>query len=52
MVNMDNYCFICDKEQVESESVSVKAKGISTLINSSKQRLDNKWKTLIDLENV
>lgn len=52
---MDNNCFICDncdKELVESESVLVKAKGIATLINSSKQRLDNKWTMLTDLEFI
>jgi len=49
---MANYCFICEKELVESESVLVKAKGIAALINSSKQRLDDKWKTLVSLENV
>lgn len=50
---MANLCFICDKElSVESECVSVKAKGIANLINSSKTRFDNKWKSLVNLKNV
>ncbi|XP_029341748.1 uncharacterized protein LOC100571724 isoform X2 [Acyrthosiphon pisum] len=50
---MANLCFICDKElSVESECVSVKTKGIANLINSSKARFDNKWKSLVNLENV
>ncbi|KAE9525163.1 hypothetical protein AGLY_014407 [Aphis glycines] len=48
-----NLCFICDKElSVESECVSVKAKGITNLINSSKARFNNKLKSLVNLENV
>jgi len=30
----------------------MKAKGIAALINSSKQRLDDKWKTLVNVENI
>lgn len=49
---MVNSCFICEKEIIENESVLVKAKGIAALIKSSKQRLDDKWKTLVNVENV
>lgn len=36
-IKMANLCFICDKElSFESECVSVNAKGIANLINSSK----------------
>lgn len=49
---MVNSCFICGKEIIENESVLVKAKGIAAFIKSSKQRLDDKWKTLVNVENV
>lgn len=50
---MANLCFICDSElSIESECVSVKAKGIKNIINWSKTRLDNKWKSLVNLESV
>lgn len=50
---MANSCFICDIElNAESECVIVKQKGVTTLINSSKARQDNKWKFLVGLESV
>lgn len=43
-MSLSTTCFICDKLITsESDVVSLKPKGIDSLTNASKQRLDDKW---------
>ena len=49
--DQNELCLLCEERLIESENVCVK-KGMSTLVEASKKRRDDKWQKWVNLSAV
>ena len=49
--DQNELCLLCEERLIESENVCVK-KGMSTLVEASKKRGDDKWQKWVNLSTI